>query len=211
MKVARFFAAIFAAAGLVLMLGSVGLCLYSLGKPAKVLEYPQEAADCTEQLMASFAQGDYAGAGKCLYGQPDLGGMGGPEDPTAALFWDAFLDSVSYSFAGDCYAADGGFARQVTVTTLDLSAMTADFQSRCQALLSQKVETATEMSELYDEDNNFRQDLIDSVVEQAAAEAASQPSQTKTYDITLELVFWDGQWWVRPNGELLRAMSADLA
>lgn len=210
MKVARFFAVLFAAAGLMLALTTVGFCLYSLDKPAKILEYPQAASDCTEKLMASLAQGDYAGAGSCLYGQPDLGSGEMPEDPRAALFWQTFLDGISYSFEGDCYARNGGFARQVTVTTPDLTALTADFQTRCQELLSQRIEAATEMSELYDEQNNFRQDLIDQVLEQAAQEAADQADQTKTYEITLELTFWDDRWWVLPNQELLRAMSADL-
>ena len=174
MKFARVIAGIFAVVGLVLMLGTVGISLYGLNHPTLAVEIPQEAADCSEQLAQALSGGDLAAAAQLLDGQPALGVDSVPSDPMAARFWDAFRESMSCQLSGECYVLDGGFARDAVITALDVEAMTRDFQTRSHDLMNQRVEAATEMAELYDENNNFRQDLIDQVLEQACQEALDQ-------------------------------------
>ena len=210
MKIARIFAGLFAAAGLVLMLGTVGLCLANLDAPVKVDQIPEGAVQRSQELMDAVSAGDYQAVSAQIYGQPDLGFSGSLEDSVSDRFWQAYLDSLSYEFLGDCYVTDAGFARQVRLTALDLPAMVQDMQRRCHDLLQQRVEAATEMEELYDEENNFRQDLIDQVMDQAVEEALQQEHKTVSYDVVLDLVLRDGQWWAVPNQALLVALSGGI-
>ena len=78
------------------------------------------------------------------------------------------------------------------------------------ALLTQRVETAEDMSELYDEENNFRQDLVDAIVLEAVDQAIRENGQTASFDVTLSLIQRDGQWWVVPDQALLQAISGGL-
>lgn len=211
MKFARIIAGFFAAVGLVLMLGTVGLSLYGLEHSPLAVEVPREATACSERLAETLSQGDLGAAARLLYGQPELGVDDAPSDPMAARFWDAFRDSMTCDFSGECYVLDGDFARDAVITALDVEAMTRDFQTRSADLMRQRVEAATEMSELYDENNNFRQDLIDQVMDQACQEAIQQAQTTRTWNSTWRLVHQDGQWWVIPDEELLSAFSAGLA
>lgn len=210
MKIAKCFAVLFAVVGTVLMLGTVGLCLGNLNTPARVADIPDEVTRCGEELMGSLAAGDYAAVQNYLYGQPNLGAGEAPSDPTAKLFWEAFTRSFTYEFDGECYVTDSGYARSVTVTTLDLSAAAADLKARARTLLEERVENATEMTELYDDSGEFQEDLIEQVLSQAAQEAAAG-EQTVTCQGTLNFYYRDGQWWAVPDQALLKAISGGVA
>lgn len=210
MKIAKFFAVIFAVAGTLLMLGTVVLCLTSLDAPVRTGEIPAAARACSEKLMEAVAAGDYETAGNCLYGQPDLGAASSPADPVGALVWEGFLSSISYEFQGDCYVTDTGFARNATVTTLDIPSVTEAFKQRSQDLLAEQTAAATEPAELYGENGQFKDELITQVLRQAAQETLSAAPQTVTYEVTLHLIRRDGQWWAVPDQALLKAISGGV-
>ena len=211
MKAARFFSAVFAVAGTILMLGTTVLCLTCRNAGVKVKKLPEGAVNCSESLMEALAAGDYAAAGNLIYGQPDLGaGRGSTEDPEDRI-WNAFLDSISYEFSGTCYVVDSGFAREADITTLDLSSVTDAIAGHAYTLLTQRVEAAEDMSELYDEGNHFRQDLVDQVLEEAALQALEQDARTVTSHVTMKLICRDGQWCAVPDQALLQAISGGAA
>lgn len=211
MKIARFFAVIFGFLGTVLMLGSVVLCLVSLDEPVKLAETPAAAAACSEELMEAVAAGDYAAAANVIYGQPDLGVDREPADPAGVMIWDAFVDSISYEFKGPCYATDSGIARDAAITALDIPSVTEKLAQRAHALLTKRVETATDMAQLYDEENNFREDLVAEVLREAVVQALAEDGQLVTQDVTLNLIYRDGQWWAVPDQALLQAISGGVA
>lgn len=210
MKIAKFFSAIFALLGTVLMVGTAALCLISLDADVKVKKLPDEAVECSEKLMEALDSGDYAVVGSLLYGQPDLGADREPADEMGELVWSAFTDSISFAFAGECYATNSGFSRDATITTLDISGVTGALTERAHALLTARVEAAQEMSEIYDEENNFREDLVNEVLREALAQALAEDAQTVTYDVTLNLIYREDQWWVVPDQALLQAISGGV-
>lgn len=211
MKVARIFAVILGIAGLLVMLGTAVLCFVSLDAPARVLSTPAGARECSEALMEALETGDYAAAGKYLYGQPDLGVNAQPSGEAAAAVWQAFRDSFSYEFIGECYVSGSGMARDVQVTALEVSSVTETLSTRAHDLLTARVEAAEEMSELYDVENNFRADLIAEVMEEALTQALAEDALLVTREVTLSLIYRDGQWWVVPDTALLLAISGGVA
>lgn len=210
MKNGKALSSIFALLGALLLVGSVILCLTSLDASAKLIGTPKEAASCAEELMEAVAAGDFGAAGNLLYGQPDLGADREPADEAGKLIWNAFTDSISYEFTGECYATNSGLAQDVEVTTLDISSVTEALSEHVHALLTERMETAEEMSELYDEENNFREAVVMEVLLEAVEKALQENAQTVTREVTLNLIYRDGQWWVMPDQALLQAISGGV-
>lgn len=210
MKIAKFFSVIFAVLGAVLMLGTVTLSLLSLNAPVRLAHVSESAVAQSEAFVEAIAGGDYTAAGNLMYGQPDLGVDREPADAAGVMIWDAFLDSICYEWKGGCYATDSGISRDAAITALDITGVTDSLPERAHTLLTQRVEAAEEMSELYDEENNFREELISDVLQEAVKQALGEDAQTVTYDVTFDLIYRDGQWWIVPNQALLQAISGGM-
>ena len=211
MKIAKFFAGIFAALGAVLMVGAIGLSLMSLDAPARVGKVPEAVTNLSQTLMDAVSGGDFASAGALMYGQPDLGAGQGSTDAVETMLWEAFTDSIQYEFTGACYVTETGFARDASITTLDIATAADAIAEQARALLTQRVENAQEMEELYDEENNFREELIQEVLLEGARQALQEHGQTVTTQVTLRFLYRDGQWWAVQDQALLKAISGGVA
>lgn len=209
MKNMKLLSGLFALLGTLLMAGTAVLCLTSLGAQPRLLEVPGAARERAAALMEAVSEGDYAAAGSCLQGQPDLGAAREPSDEVGTVIWDAFLGSLSYEFAGEPYAADSGLAWDVRIDALDISAVTDSMEGHFRTLLEQRVAEAENMSDIYDEAYNYREDLVTELLCQAA-ELAIEDAETVSREVTLKLVCQDGQWWVSPEGALLQAISGGI-
>lgn len=215
MKVARFFGVlvgiVFGIAGIVVMAGSVGLAVKSLDAPVRLSETPVAAMERSEELMEAVSRGDFEAAGNCLYGQPNLGVDRQPEDDMGKKIWDAFVSSISYEFTSDCYATDSGISRDASITSLDIASAGTKLQSRVKAILDKQVAEAEDMTQLYDENNNLREEMVMAALSQAVNDALKEDTTTITRDVTMNLIFREGQWWVVPDQALLQAISGNMA
>lgn len=191
---------------------ALGLVLAMGNRDAKpvLLTSPDAARTQITQTMDALCEGDYETAGKHLYGKPDLGMDREAGEPVGNLVWDAFVQSLSYELSGDCYTTDTGLAQNVVIRGLDIDSVTATLGDRSQALLEERVEEAKDPSELYDENNDFREDLVMEVLYEAAQQALEQDAAEKTWEITVNLVYENGQWWVLPETALLQAISGGI-
>ena len=207
MKIARFFAWIFAGLGTLLLLGSVGLCLFSLKAQPRVTELPQGAVLCSERLSDAVNSRDYAALESCISGQPKLGLTGVPEEELSAMVWELAQLNLQFSWQGDCYVRDASFCRDASVTYMDVSSILENLPARAHALLSQRVEAAETMEELYDDQGDFRKALVDEVMKAALAQCCMEDVKNVTVNVTVELVCRDGQWWAVPDKQLLTALS----
>lgn len=203
--------AVFGAAGMVLLVGSVGLALRSLDAPVKLAGVPEEAMACSEELMEAVAEGDYVKAGSMFYGQPDLGVTGQPQDEMGRKVWQKFLNSISYEFTGDCYATDSGISRDATITTTDIEAAAPGLKDKIQAELSRRVAEAEDMTQLYDDNNNFHEEMVLEIFNQAVEEALQENTPSIQREITMNLIYREGQWWVVPDQALMQAISGNMA
>ena len=211
MKIEKFFSAILAVLGIVILVFALVLCLTSLDAETVLLTPPDEALERAEEMMDAVAAGDYAAASKVMYGQPDLGVDREPADEVGVLVWNAFVESISYEFTGECFATDSGIAQNVSVTSLDIPSVMTNLKTRVNTLLNARIAEATEMSQLYDEENNFREELIDEVLLEAIGAALEEDAQNVTREVTLSIAYRDGQWWVVPDQALLQAISGGVA
>lgn len=207
MKIARFFAVIFACIGAVLLIGSMGFLLLNRNADVRVLELPKEAVSVSDAFAQALNEGDLEAAAQLVYGQPDLGVSTVPADPESAALWDAFCRSISMEYSGQCAAVQSGLVRTGSITTLDVASVTEKLPERVQSLVNQRIAVAENLSDIYDEQNHFREDLVDDLLWQALQQALIQDARTATREVTIILVNRDGSWWVVPDQALLQALS----
>ncbi len=207
MKIARFFAVLFGILGVFLLIGSMGFFLLNKNGDVTVQQLPQGAVSCSDVFAQALNAGDLEAAAQCMYGQPDLGIGSGSGDSQSALVWEAFCSSISFAFSGNCYAADTGLARNGSITTLDVSSVLEKLPERTQSLMNQKIAAAQDLAEIYDEENNFREELVTEILQTALQQALAQDARTISREVTLQLVNQDGSWWVVPDKALLQAIS----
>lgn len=211
MKVAKLFAGIFGCIGAVLLVGSMGLCLFSLNAPVRMDKVPDEARTCTAILEEAIRGRDYEQLENCIYGHPDLGLAGAPEDKLAAAVWELAQQKLTFSWVNECHLQDTSFRRDAELTYLDVASVTDELPVIAHALLTARMEEATDMTQLYDAGGQFRDDLLDQVMAEALAQACAEHAETLTVTVGVELVYRDGKWWAVPDAALLTALSGGLA
>lgn len=206
----KLFSGIFGLLGGLLLAATVFLSFYALDASPMLLTAPEDALTQSEAMMAAVARGDFADAAARMQGQPDLGADREPADEVGKMIWTAFLESIRYEFAGECYATDSGVARDVTVETLDISGVTASLRQRSQTLLNQRVAAAEDVEQIYDENGDYREDFVMEVLHDAARQALEEDAVSVSRELTLNLVYGQGQWWVVPDAALLAAISGGI-
>ena len=207
MKIARFFSCIFAVIGSLLLLGSMGFLLLNQDAPVRVRELPREAVAVSEAFAQALNAGDLEAAAQLMYGQPDLGVSEVPEAPESALIWEAFRGSMSFAWSGECTVEQSGLVYSGSITTLDVSAVLGQLPQRTQALIDQKIASTEDLTQLYDEENKFREELTEEILREALQQTLSLDAQTLTREVTVRLVNRDGQWWVVPHQNLLQILT----
>lgn len=207
MKISKFFAGLFALLGIAVAAATVWLCLQSLDKAPVLLSQPQAAVDRVEALFQMVGQDDYAAASGLIYGSPDLVGDRKSMDKISTMIWDAYVQSFSYELVGDCTATATGIAQKVKVSYLDIHSVTEGLQDRARTLLQQRVAEAEDVEEIYDENNDYRRDFVDGVVNDAAREALARDVRYVEAELTVELVYTQGQWWILADPALMQAIS----
>ena len=88
-----------------------------------------------------------------------------------------------------------------------MSGVTAAVPQRAKALLEAKAAAAEDKTEIYNEDNSYRSELVNQALNDAVTQALSEDAQTVTRDVTLGLIYQDGAWWVVPDQALLQIIS----
>lgn len=207
MKIARFFALIFAGIGTVLLLGSMAFFLLNRNARVRIQHLPQEAVAVSDAFSQALNDGDLETAAKLMYGQPDLGVGMPPESAESACVWDTFRGNISFSYTGNCYVEQSALLRDGSITTLDISTVLGKLPERAQSLMNQKIASAQELSEIYDDDNNFREDLVTEILQEALQQGLTQDAKPVTREVTLKLIHRDGRWWVVPHQNLLQILS----
>jgi len=211
MKIAKFFAVIFAVLGFVLMLGTAVVCFASMDGAVKVKKTPDGAVACADALVQALDEGNLSQAAKLMYGQPDFGAEGVPSDARSAMLWEKYQQDMACESASKLYLKDADFVRDITLTVLDTASIIDAVPARAKVLLEQKVAQAQDMAELYDAENNFRADLVDRVMQQALEQAIQENAQYITCQATVKFICRDGQWWAVPDTALLNALSGGMA
>jgi hypothetical protein len=210
MKLFKVIRALFGAAGLCAAVLCIALSFQKTNVPPVLVEQPESAREQVEILMDAVRENNYAGASAVIRGNPVFGADREPADPVGALIWDAFVQSIHYELVGEMYATDSGVAQNLTVTALDISSVTGNLKERSTHLLEERVQAAEDTDEVYDEKNEYREDFVMQVLYDAAAQILKEDARTATYNITINMVYEHGRWWIVSNSDLLSVISGGV-
>lgn len=198
----------FALLGAALLIAAAAIAFGARNTPARLLGTPEEAHAVTQALMEDLSRGDLASAGTLLSGQPVLENSPELSSAYATTLWSAYWDSFQYTFAGDCYAGDAGLCRDVTVTVLDIPALLPVIESQYLTLLPKLAAQAS--ADALNPDGGYREEFVLQVLGQAAEQALSAQTPTRSWQLTLNLAYRDGQWWIANDADLTNILSGGL-
>ena len=207
----KIFGALLCLLGIGVAIFTVNIGLRNQDALPVLVETPVTARQRLEQVLDSVCSGDYDTAGTMIYGDLSFGVDSLPEDPVSLMFWNAFQESLSYTLEGELYTTREGLAQKVRVTGLDFSSVTATLRERSQHLLEQQVADAEDMSEIYDENNEYREELVMSVLYEAAQAALAEDAEYPEKEIIVNVIYRQGQWWIVADDALLDAVSGGIA
>lgn len=201
---------IFVIIGIAAAVAAVNLSLTNKNADPVLLVPPEEAKLQVVGLMDAVCSGDFTTASTYLHGQPALGVDREASDPVGVLIWKGFCDSMSYELVGDCYATEEGLAQNVKLSCMDITSVTAVLKDRSQSMLEMRVDEAENLEEVYDDNLQYREDFVMSVLYDAAAAALKEDAKTITMDLTVNMIFQDGTWWIIADRNLLDAISGGI-
>jgi len=206
----RFTNLILGIAGIAVALVCVIAAIRNTNAPPKLFHTPQTATAHTDALMEYISHGSFDAAQQLLSGTPDLGLEQPPKDAVGLLLWNAWLNSISYEFLGDCYPTKTGLARDVQFTALDIAKITQQLGEPAQQLLQERIAQAEDASSIYDENQNYKQSFVDEILCQSAQQILADTPAVLTTTITLQLVFEQGQWRIVADPALLSILSGGI-
>ena len=210
MKLKKLLSALFALFGACVAAATIYISIHAMDSMPMLLTPPDVARSKVIMLMNAVCDGDYDEASQSIYGTPALGVDREASDEVGVLIWDAFESSISYELLGECYTTEQGLAQKVSITCLDVTSITEHLRDRSQALLEQRVAEAADVSEIYDENNEYREDFVMNVLYDAAADVLEEKARKQTFEVTVNLSYQDGNWWVVADEALLDAISGGI-
>ena len=172
---------------------------------------PVEASVQVQKLMDALCDGAFEDMESLLYGQPDLGLDREAESQVGQMLWNAYISSLDYEMLGTLYATPTGLAQNVKVISMEMETVTENLGQRVQILVQQGVEAAESVSEIYNEENTYKQSFIDMVMEEAVRQALDEDVRYTYRIVPVQLVFREGQWWIQPDKVLLEVVSGGTA
>ena len=206
----KVFAVLFAALGICSAVTAGYIGVHFRDADPMLLTQPTVARSKVIDMMEAVCDGDYDKAGQSILGNPSLGVDREAADAVGVLIWDAFRDSLSYELVGECYTTADGLAQNITVTGMDIHSVTVNLRERSRALLEQRVAEAEDTSDIYNENNEYREDFVMDVLYDAAVQALAEDAAIETVSLTLKLSYNDGSWWVVADEALLNAISGGI-
>ncbi len=187
----------------------VFICLSQRQAPPRMLLRSRSASQCAEQMLTKVCAGDYTGAAAYLYGNPRLGDQQPRSDQVTQQIWDAFIGSLRFELVGEVYATVSGVAQDVRIESLDIPSVTGGLKELAPEMLVERAENAGDMSEIYTDNHEYRDDFTAVLLHDAAAQAIAA-GEERRQELTLNLIYSEGRWWVMPDQALLNAISGGI-
>lgn len=209
MKGIRIFAALYLALGLALGGFAFWLAMDAPSRDPVILELDPAAGETAADFLQEVSQGELELAGEKLVGAPILSGPAENETDPAWLLWNFYYGNMTCTPQGEPYAGQG-LQQDAVVSAPDLNALTERIGALVPGILQQRIESAGDISEIYDETNSYRQELTDWVLLEATRRAMAEPMVKKEQALSLRLMYTEGKWQIRPDQRLLNLLSGGL-
>lgn len=190
---------------------AAGIFAVSFGLQAEpvILREPEGARQCAEGFLNAVNDGDLAEAAAYLSDSSALGEVPANADTVAALVWDTYRTQLHARLAGALYTTPDGLCVDMELTAFSVDQVVEEIGSLAVARLQARVAAASDMSELYGDDGQYRPELVDDVLQQAALETLMGELPAVTTGISLHLAQSGESWKIIPDQALIDALSGN--
>lgn len=178
--------------------------------PAGILRQDSSACLAASGLVDSLSAGDFQQAGDYLQGSPSLFLPQKKQEDAMTLLWNYYCRSLSGQLIGEPYVCAQGYFQDAVFYTADLDGLTRRMKELAPGLVAERIESAQEPSQVYNEDLSLREELIDSVLCSAARKAIQEKPQPRECRVRLQLVYEDTRWLIRPDQALLNILAGNM-
>lgn len=172
-----------------------------------ILREPEKARQCAEEFLQAVNDGSLAEAADYLPDPSALGEVPEDADPIAGLVWDTYRTQLDAELVSGLYTTADGLCMDMELTALDVDDVVEKIGTLAVERMQERVAAASDMSELYGDDGQYRPELVDDVLQQAALETLMCDLPTVTTSITLHLTQSGEAWKVIPDRALINALS----
>lgn len=164
---------------------------------------------CAQNFLDKLCGMDLEGASAELLGAPELN-MVSDQDGVKKILWDRYWGGLEATLEGKPYAQGSFLTVNARITYPDMDAVIRQMGELTQTRLRQRVDEAENVSEVYNTDGGYRQEILDEVLIQAARTAAEQTTAVCEKSIVLKLAYDGEDWKIVPGKDLRSLLSGDL-
>lgn len=200
----------------VLALAAAAFTLYLCAFAQQAVPYVEDGPDGPTAALESFfsylEEKSFPLAYTYLSNYAGLGLENTPADPAAARLWAAQQDVWSFSVE-DGYEMNGVYlTKRAAVDCLDGRAVMELVGPLVQGKLARAVEEARLLSEVYDGNGEYREDLVRAALEASLDELLADPSPyVYTRSLVIRMEYVDGKWLVAADADLIAALTGGTA
>ena len=210
MKSNRFFSVL----SLLLAVPAAAAALYmgmtADSRPAKLLWSEPGARAAASALVETLSTGDFQKGSDFLYGTTQLILPEGEGQDASALLWNHYCENLTGGLVGEPYLSPRGYCQDAVFYVPDLDTLTRRMKELAPELVTRRIVEARELSDVYDADYSFRQDLISEVLVEAARSAIAQEPERKVCQVQLRLVYEKDRWLIQPDQALLDILAGKM-
>ena len=185
------------------------LCFFAAGREPVLVKSPPEAEVLIKELEAGIREGNFEALSSILAGSPDLGPKREPETAVGRLLLHGFRSSVILQKQGECYALEGGIALKVKVSCLDTESVLEPLGQKVSELLKNRIRQAKDPRELYDEENEYREDLIQEILGEAGWLCLREQGRMQQKELVIRFQWEEDGWRILPEEDLLLLISGN--
>ena len=193
--------------GFLSIIAGIFAIFWGLQADPVILREPEKAKQCAEEFLQAINDGSLAEAADYLPDPSTLGEVPEDADPIAALIWDTYRTQLDAELVSGLYTTADGLCMDMELTALDVDDVVEKIGTLAVERMQDRVAAASDMSELYGDDGQYRPELVDDVLQQAALETLMCDLPTVTTSITLHLTQSGEAWMVIPDRALVNALS----
>ena len=193
--------------GFLSIIAGIFAIFWGLQADPVILREPEKAKQCAEEFLQAINDGSLAEAADYLPDPSTLGEVPEDADPIAALIWDTYRTQLDAELVSGLYTTADGLCMDMELTALDVDDAVEKIGTLAVERMQERVAATLDMSELYGDDGQYRPELVDNVLQQAALETLMCDLPTVTTSITLHLTQSGEAWVVIPDRALINALS----
>ena len=210
MKLRKMSAVLVITAALLSIIGVAALCEKAQGSTPKGVGIASPG-ETVKQFCDILESGERTQLEDMIYGYSDLNLTAVPDSDSAAELFECLWDSYKCTPVGELWVSGMSAKQDVSVEYFAVCRAEERARELVQADYLQCMESAQDSADLFDENNDLLESVVDEINGRTVAEIVSAADEfTATDTITLELTYVSGRWQITLNDGMVNILLGGI-